>query len=307
ETDYHIEGGSFRFKCPQTAHSHHLARATADAAIGEQLSDWLAKGDDVSGVSCSVRESQDIVEIWHTRADLASKASIFENVPKLLPRNTKFLASFHKAFRDNYRAHMQPAEKRTAAWPQTARTSASPPGLGGGQRNSDQAASCCSVCCPNCLYARTERVDNGDHFGVSYCHREVSVVCHRIVNGRDACIVKCCPFSHCSRYTRQPITAGDPAVTPSCCPALPVTRHDGPQRRSRPAFCAVPLSADPLGGPFCTNCCTALGLGTPVRMMARCCDLLRLAVVFAQPDETCARLRSVSRATAPKPLYWFWT
>ncbi|PAA94291.1 hypothetical protein BOX15_Mlig032536g2, partial [Macrostomum lignano] len=131
ETDYHIEGGSFRFKCPKL-HTATIWQELLLAAIGEQLSDWLAKGDDVSGVSCSVRESQDIVEIWHTRADLASKASIFENVPKLLPRNTKFLASFHKAFRDNYRAHMQQQKRQQLA--ADSQTSASPPGLGGGQR-----------------------------------------------------------------------------------------------------------------------------------------------------------------------------
>uniref|UniRef100_A0A1I8FDD1 Peptidase_M10 domain-containing protein n=1 Tax=Macrostomum lignano TaxID=282301 RepID=A0A1I8FDD1_9PLAT len=49
-----------------------------------------------------------------------------------------------------------------------------------------------------------------------------------------------------------------------------------------------------------------LGLGhTRSGVMARGCDLLRLAVAFRQTDETCAACARLSRRPAPKPLYWF--
>jgi hypothetical protein len=65
------------------------------AAIGEQLSEHLAEGDEICGITVSCRRDQDLLQIWNTHSRLASEASIIDAVHKLLP-DIRFSAEFYK-------------------------------------------------------------------------------------------------------------------------------------------------------------------------------------------------------------------
>jgi len=83
------------------------------AAVGEQFSDSLQTGDDISGVTASIRQyvvytlsssrrwliniycrNYDIIQIWNTRAE-GDVDKIRDKVVALLP-NVTFLATFYK-------------------------------------------------------------------------------------------------------------------------------------------------------------------------------------------------------------------
>ena len=55
----------------------------------------IISGDEISGVSVSVREKDDIVTIWNTRSDLAEQCSIVQKIKELVP-NVTFTAAFYK-------------------------------------------------------------------------------------------------------------------------------------------------------------------------------------------------------------------
>lgn len=52
-------------------------------------------GDEVSGLSVSIRDREDIVQIWNTDSELAEQSTITQKVMELLP-HVKFSANFYK-------------------------------------------------------------------------------------------------------------------------------------------------------------------------------------------------------------------
>ena len=68
--------------------------------IGVQVFEFLLytenfSGDEIGGISVSVRDRDDIVTIWNTRSDLAEQSTIMEKVQELVPSVT-FTANFYK-------------------------------------------------------------------------------------------------------------------------------------------------------------------------------------------------------------------
>lgn len=49
----------------------------------------------MSGLSISLRERDDVIQIWNTQSSLADQARILHRIHELLP-NVKFLAEFYK-------------------------------------------------------------------------------------------------------------------------------------------------------------------------------------------------------------------
>lgn len=71
------------------------------AAIGEQFSESVAEGDDVCGVTVSIRDKEDLIQIWNINAALASKATVLQKIRSLLP-DVSFLTEFYKAHQSHH-------------------------------------------------------------------------------------------------------------------------------------------------------------------------------------------------------------
>jgi len=55
------------------------------AAIGEQLSEGVNEGDAICGVTVTLRDKDDIVQVWNLRANLAENSQVLPRIHKLVP------------------------------------------------------------------------------------------------------------------------------------------------------------------------------------------------------------------------------
>jgi len=55
----------------------------------------------VTGISVSVREREDLIQIWNVDSQHADKATIIQKVKKLVP-HVQFLAVFYKAHKQHF-------------------------------------------------------------------------------------------------------------------------------------------------------------------------------------------------------------
>ncbi|KAJ1525345.1 hypothetical protein ONE63_010163 [Megalurothrips usitatus] len=94
EEPYNRRGGTWRIKC-QKRDTTKVWREILVAAIGEQFSDAIADGDEICGVTVSIRDREDIVQIWNVNADLNDRATVVSRVHRLLP-GVDFPAMFYK-------------------------------------------------------------------------------------------------------------------------------------------------------------------------------------------------------------------
>ena len=65
------------------------------AAIGEQFENHISPQDKICGVSISVREKDDLLQIWNGDCTLSNQASVLEKVFSLMP-HIRFNSSFYK-------------------------------------------------------------------------------------------------------------------------------------------------------------------------------------------------------------------
>ncbi|KAL6263317.1 hypothetical protein P5V15_006115 [Pogonomyrmex californicus] len=94
------KGGTWRLKC----HKYDTERVWKEvvlAAIGEQFATDIAQDDEICGVTVSIRDREDLIQIWNVNADLVSKATVLSKVRSLVP-NVNFLGEFYKPHKSHH-------------------------------------------------------------------------------------------------------------------------------------------------------------------------------------------------------------
>ncbi|XP_070514863.1 eukaryotic translation initiation factor 4E type 3-A isoform X2 [Cardiocondyla obscurior] len=94
EDEVNQKGGTWRLKCHKYD-TEHVWKEVVLAAIGEQFATDVAQGDEICGVTVSIRDREDLIQIWNINADLVAKATVLSKVHSLVP-NVKFLGEFYK-------------------------------------------------------------------------------------------------------------------------------------------------------------------------------------------------------------------
>lgn len=94
EDECNMKGGAWKLKCNKSD-TPSVWKELLLAIIGEQFSSCVDPNDDICGVSVSVRERDDLIEIWNVDSSYKYENVMFIKIHQLLP-DVRFLAEFYK-------------------------------------------------------------------------------------------------------------------------------------------------------------------------------------------------------------------
>ncbi|CAB3981300.1 eukaryotic translation initiation factor 4E type 3-like [Paramuricea clavata] len=116
EDDENICGGYWKMRCPK-GYTDQAWKELLLAIIGEQsLNDVLADGDEIVGLSVSIRDRDDILQIWNAKANLASESKVLKKISEILPQ-LNIEDAFYKFHRDHHAFEGQRVISRPLGFP----------------------------------------------------------------------------------------------------------------------------------------------------------------------------------------------
>ncbi|XP_078041554.1 eukaryotic translation initiation factor 4E type 3 [Augochlora pura] len=92
-------GGTWRIKCHKSD-TEKIWKEIVLAAIGEQFAECVAIDDEVCGITVSIKDRDDMIQIWNMNAASAPRATVLKKVHSLLP-NVNF-SDFYKPHQSHH-------------------------------------------------------------------------------------------------------------------------------------------------------------------------------------------------------------
>lgn len=100
EDEGNQKGGTWRIKVNKRDTSR-VWKELLLATIGEQFEGHLASGDEICGITVSIRERDDLLQIWNGNCQLTEQATVMTKLHSLVP-DIMFTAEFYKTHQTHH-------------------------------------------------------------------------------------------------------------------------------------------------------------------------------------------------------------
>uniref|UniRef100_F6ZFY8 Eukaryotic translation initiation factor 4E type 3 n=1 Tax=Ciona intestinalis TaxID=7719 RepID=F6ZFY8_CIOIN len=94
EDEVNANGGMWKLRCHKSV-TDNVWNELLLSCIGEQFTGYVNKGDDIIGLSVSIRKNDDLVQVWNINSSNIEQCKVLEKIKEVLP-HVIFETSFYK-------------------------------------------------------------------------------------------------------------------------------------------------------------------------------------------------------------------